>query len=160
MTEHHAAGESMRERVLARIEREEVAMRPRLVLVLKAAALALLILLALAISVFLFNFLFFFLRINMFEGRIPLVQFLFFFPWPLLALDLGLLLLAEAILRQFRFAYQRPVILTLFILLALTISLGLAIERGTRFNQSMEGRARFGRLPPPIGEMYRHARHF
>jgi len=160
MTEHEKEGESMKERILARIERRDVAMKPRIVLALKAVALALLVLLALTISVFLFNFLFFFLRINVLEGHIHVLRFLFIFPWTLLAIDFGLLVLSEALLRQFRFAYRRPVVLTLFLLAALTLSLGLAIDRTTRFNETMEGSARYGRLPPPIGDMYRHARHF
>ena len=152
----------MKERVLARIERREVVMIPRLIVLLKALALAVLVLLALAVAVFLLNFLFFFLRINgpFFFTPFDMVRLLAFFPWTLLALDVGLLLLAEVLLQQFRFVYRRPVLFSAFALIALTISFGLAIDRATHFNERMESGARIGRLPSPIGELYRHARHF
>jgi len=135
-------------------------MQSRLIVVAKLAALTALVLIALAISVFLFNFLFFFVRINLFQGHLAVLPLLFFFPWSLLAIDIGLLLLAELLLQQFRFAYRRPVLYTLFALLALVIALGMALDRVSNFNEQMEDHARHGRLPPPMGEMYRHARHF
>ncbi len=152
--------QSIKDRILARIESREIEMQPRFLLVLKVAALALVVIVALLISVFLFNFLFFFLRINLYGAPFGLTRFLLFFPWPVLAIDIGLLILAEMLLRQFRFGYRRPVLYTLFALLACTISAGLTIDRITGFNESMEGRAHHGHLPPPLGDMYRHARHF
>lgn len=160
--------QNIRDRVLSRIEQGEVKMRPRIITLMKAVALGVLVLAALLLSVFLFNFIFFFLRINHFPLRygrgflgIPfdLLRFVLLFPWWLLAIDAGLLILAEVLLRQFRFAYRRPVLLSLFALLALTLALGLAIDRATSVNETLEWHAHHGRLPAPIGDMYRHARH-
>ena len=161
----HKKGGSIKERILARIESDEITMHSKHFLSWKMVAFVIVAGLALIISVLLFNFIFFFIRINQYgeylhHGPHGVLSFLAFFPWLLLLADIVLIVIAERLLLEFQFAYKRPVFYTLFALLALTISLGLFIDRVTQFNDSMYDRARHGHLPPPVGEFYRHMHHF
>ena len=149
-------------RVLSRIKNGEVAMHTRAYLALKLAALGLLCFLALAVSVLIFTFILFTVRLNIQDalahtGPYGWLFFIRFFPWHLLALDVVLIFLCETLLRSFKLGWRSPVLYLAFMLLALALALGLFLDRGVGFNDSMVERAHHHGLPPPFNEMYEHA---
>jgi hypothetical protein len=153
--------DNLQEKILNKIRQGEVVMRPRLYFTLRAVALALVVLAVLVLSVFICNFIFFTLRLNGHESLLArpggLLLFLRFFPWELLVLDAAFVILLEWMLRRFKFAYQRPTAYLAFGLLVVVLSAGFALDRGTRFNDSVLDRADHGGLPRPFGDVYEHA---
>lgn len=127
----------------------------------RVASFALVVILALIVSVLIFNFIFFSIRLS---GESELLGFgprgfLFFlqmFPWPLLVVDVILVVVAEHMLRYFRFGYRNPVLVLLAGLLIMSVALGLLIDRTTPFNDRMLERAHHHHLGP-IDEMYEGA---
>lgn len=129
---------------------------------LRIGALALVVILALIVSVLIFNYISFSIR---FAGEDELLNFgprgfLFFlqmFPWHLLALDVLLIVVAERMLRYFRFGYRNPVLVLLAGLLVLTVAFGLLVDRATPFNQMLARHAHRKHLGP-FNEMFVHSR--
>lgn len=151
---------SLRDTVVARIKTGQVSMRPRLYFTLQIVAVALTAFAVLLVSIFIFNFILFSIRINSHDvflsfGPRGIVAFLVFFPWPLLAMDIGLIVLLEWLVRKFRFGYRLPILYLLGAILALTFFAGLALDRATPFNDRLMVRAGGPGLPPPIGMLYR-----
>ena len=62
--EHKSDSPDMKDRILARIQKEHLAMRPHLYFSLQIAAVIVVTVLVLAVSVFIFNFILFHIRIN------------------------------------------------------------------------------------------------
>jgi len=128
----------------------------------RVGALALVVILALIVSVLIFNYIFFSIR---FSGEDELLNFgprgfLFFlwmFPWHLLALDVFLVLVAERMLRYFRFGYRNPALMLLAGLLILSVALGLLVDRTTPLNQMLSHHAQRKHLGP-FNAMYAHSR--
>ncbi len=149
--------------VLEKIRTDKPAIHSRVYFVGKIIALMVVSFAVLAISILLFNFIFFSLRINgqesllAFGGR-GLLTFLRLFPWSLLVIDVVLVLLLEKLLRQFRFGYKSPVLYLLAAILVLTVSIGLFIDRGTRFNDDLLQHADRHELPWPLGEFFEKTR--
>lgn len=151
----------LKQKILQGIQSGEFLMRPKLHFTLRVLATIVVSLAVLAISVFIFNFILFSLRINHHDtllefGTDGLVAFLFFFPWLLLIIDIALIALLEWLLRQFRFGYKLPVLYLLLGIIALTGVTGVALDRGTSFNDRMVERTH--RLPPPMGQFYEGVR--
>lgn len=153
--------DNLQEKILRKIRQGEVVMRPRIYFTLRAAALAAVALAVLILSVFICNFIFFTLRLNGHESLLArpggLLLFLRFFPWELLVLDAAFIILLEWMLKQFKFAYQKPTVYLAFSLLVVVLSAGFALDRGTRFNDAFLDRADHGGLPYPFGDVYQHA---
>lgn len=148
-----------KETVLAKIQRREVSMRPKFYFTAETILAGFVALLILLVSVGLLNFIFFGLRLNGHEsllnfGPQGIALFFFIFPWPLLALDVLLVLFLETLLRRFKFGYRAPVLYLLLGLLAVSISAGLALDRGTSLNDLLFTRAEHGELPSPFAEFY------
>jgi hypothetical protein len=149
--------------VLAKIQREDIRMRPRMFFVLKIIGLALLTVLILVISILLCSYVAFTLRLN---GHDELLSFgsrgilIFFelFPWPLLALDALLIFLLRQLMRQFKFGYRSPWLPAIIIIAAISIAGGVVLDRATPLNDSLLHQADGGHLPPPFGMMYRDSR--
>lgn len=154
---------NLKDKVLGTIQSGEVTMRPRLYFSLQVAGLALLSFAVLVISVFIFNFILFSLRINhqdMLLGVGPRgwIPFLQFFPWPWLAIDIGLILILESLLRNFRLGYRVPALYLLGVLLFFTVAVAAVIDRGTPINDRLFERRH--ELPSPVGEFYLRARQY
>lgn len=154
--------DKLQEKILQKIREGEVVMRPKLYFTLRAVALVLVTLAVLALSVFICNFIFFTLRLNGHESLLSrpggLFLFLRFFPWGLVVLDVALVFLLEWMLRQFKFAYQRPTLYLSLALVAVVLSAGFVIDRGTPFNDRILMRADRGGLPPPFVQIYEGSR--
>src|ERR1041385_3285643 len=155
----HDQFKSIREAVLAKIKKEQVTPHPRAYFVLQIIALAAVSLAVLGISVFLCNFIFFAIRISgsrelLGFGNRGLAIFFHVFPWWLLVLDIGLIVLLEGLLRRFRFGYRSPILYLLFALLVITISTGYTLDRATLFNDFLHDRAHEHRLPGPLNFLY------
>ena len=137
-------------------------MRPKIYFTLKVAALIVVALSVLVVSILLFNFILFTLRISGHESLLSfgprgLLIFIQLFPWELLFIDIVLVTLLEWLLRQFRFGYKMPVLYLLTGIFVVTVFAGLLIDRGTRINDDLLGRADRHELPL-IGEFFEHAR--
>lgn len=152
----------MRERILEKIDSQELSMRPKIYFTLKVAALVLVALAVLAISIFIFNFILFSVRINSHDsllgfGPRGIEAFLLFFPWVWLAFDIALISLLEWLLRGFRFGYKIPVLYLLLFIFVITTFTALAIDRGTDVNDRLLRRADRHELPFG-GEFFEGAR--
>jgi hypothetical protein len=153
---------NMRERLLQKIELQELSMRPKVYFTLRVVALVLLALAVLVVSILILNFILFSLRINSHESLLSfgprgVLVFLQFFPWWLLLLDVALISLVEWLLRGFRFGYKIPVLYLLLGVIAITTVSALLIDRGTNVNDRLLGRADRHELPF-VGEFIEHAR--
>jgi hypothetical protein len=148
---------NIKESILEKIESGRVSMRPRFQFTLKIIALSVVTFLVLIISLFIIAFISFSIRISHHEsllgfGPKGIMAFFLFFPWLLLALDVGLICLLEWLLRKFRFGYRFPVLYLLLVLFGIVIISGSVLDRGISFNDKiLQSRER---LPRPIGNFY------
>lgn len=159
MEPEHKDGD-IKDRILRSIRKGEVSMHARPYFALKLAALVVVLALALIVSILMFSFIFFIVRVNIgdaFSQGNGLLMFVRFFPWHLLILEVMLLVIAEAMIRSFKFGYRSPMLYLALGLLAAVIALGLFIDRDTHFNDDMFDRAHHHRLPPPFNDLYEHA---
>lgn len=161
MTHEHHTADSLKQKLLSEIKEGKVAMTPRMYFVLKMAALALLAGAIVFVTIFIWNFIFFSLRIN---GQDALLgfgprgfqAFMVFFPWHFLLLDIGLILVLQQLIKEFRFGYRVPALAFIAALIAFAGLVGFALDRGTTVNDRLhEGR---GHLPPPVRGLYEGAR--
>ena len=151
--------DNIKENILEKIRAGKLRMRPRWHFMLRVAATVLVALAVLVISVLIFNALIFTVRVHrhfelLGQGPGGYGLFLLRFPWWLLIVDIGLVLLLEWMLRAFRFAYRIPTLYLLAALAVLTIVMGGIVEERTPFNQHLRDRARRHHLPPPINDFY------
>lgn len=131
-------------------------MTPRAYFTLRLAALIVLALAALTLTVLIVNFISFGIR---FTGQDALLgfgprglgAFLRHFPWHLLLIDIGLILLLQWLLRHFKLGYKTPVLYLAGILVITATVIGMTLDL-TRFNERIVGRAN---LPPPLHGLYR-----
>lgn len=155
--------ESLRDKIFAQIKTERITMRPRLYFTLQIAAVAFVAMLVLLASIFIFNFILFSIRINSHDaflqfGPQGLKNFIIFFPWPILLLDIAFIVLLEWLIRKFRFGYRIPMVYLVGALLVLTFATGFALDRGTYLNELLMDRDEHQGLPGPFGGLYHHAR--
>ncbi len=154
---------SAKDRVLAKIREGRIAMRSKLSFTFEAFLAGFVALVILAVSVAIVSFILFGLRVNGHESLLSfgprgVGAFFAIFPWPLLVLDVLLVLFLETLLRRFKFGYRSPMLYLLFGVAVVAIAAGLALDRGTPFNDNLLDRADHGGLPPPFGEIYEHVR--
>jgi hypothetical protein len=152
-----------KENILAKIREKHVSMRPKLHFTLQTILTFVVATIVLVLSVAIANFILFGLRINGHESLLAfgprgLFAFLLVFPWPLLALDILFIFILEKLLRRFKFGYRSPVLYLLIVLIAGALALGLALDRGTSFNDDLLRHADRGELPPPFGDVYEGVR--
>jgi hypothetical protein len=161
MDPNHISQKNMRDRILEKIEAQEVLMRPKFYFTLKIAALVLVMLAVLVISIFIFNFILFSVRVNSHDallgfGPRGIEAFIIFFPWVWFLLDVVLIAVLEWLIREFRFGYKIPVLYLLAAIFFSTAIVGLAIDRGTDVNDRLLRRA--DRHELPLGRLYEGAR--
>ncbi|MBV9159376.1 MAG: hypothetical protein JO019_02135 [Candidatus Kaiserbacteria bacterium] len=149
---------NIRDEVLQKIRSGEVSMHSSGYLALRIGMLAFVVLAALVISVLIFNFISFTIRLSddsqlLGFGPRGIVFFVTMFPWALLAADAILLVIAERLLRRFRFGYKNPALILFAGLAVLTLALGLLIDNATPFNDRMLERAERHHLGP-LDTMY------
>ncbi len=164
---------NIKDTILGKIRSEQILMRPRLYFTLQVVGSIILALCVFFISIFIVNFILFSLRINGHDaylgfGPRGVEAFLRFFPWELLVLDAALVVALQWMLRQFRVAYQMPVLYLIGGLIAFSVIAGVGLDRGTQFNDEMLNQADqhqlgpfdeiyiHARRPPPIGEGFCH----
>lgn len=150
---------SMHENILERIRTDTVHQVSKSHFVLKMIFTIAVAIVTLLVSISIFNFILFGLRIHHHElllgfGLRGLWTFALLFPWGLLAVDMLLVALLEWLLRQFRFGYRVPILYLLGILLIVTVSCGVIIDRATSFNDGLLGQADAHQLPPLLNELY------
>jgi hypothetical protein len=153
----------IKERILGKIDANELTMRPKTYFTLKVGVLIAVAFCVLTISVLICNFIVFSIRINGHDallhfGSRGFLVFLTFFPWTLLLLDIVFIVLLEWLVRHFRFGYLSPVLYLFFGFFVMIISTGLFIDRVTDFNDELLSRARAHRLQQPFGNLYERAR--
>lgn len=155
--------QTTKESVLAKIRERRIGMRSKLSFTFETALAGFVALVILAVSVAIVSFILFGLRVNGHESLLAfgprgIGSFLLIFPWPLLLLDVLLIVFLESLLRRFKFGYRSPILYLLLGLLAVAIAAGLALDRGTSFNDDLLQHADHGDLPAPFGELYEHVR--
>jgi hypothetical protein len=154
---------NIKEAILAKIKKEELRMKPKTYFMLKLAALVAVLLGVLIFSVFICNFILFSIRVSghgtlLSFGPQGVLQFLRFFPWLYLILDIALIVLLEWLVRQFRFGYKIPALRLLFGILLFTMVVSVFIDRVTPFNDKLLDKAEHHHLSQPLGNFYEHAR--
>ncbi len=162
--EHSPKNESSaKENVLARIREKNISMRPKLYFTSQVALAGLVALTILVVSIAIVSFILFGLRVNGHEALLSfglrgVSAFLLVLPWPLLVLDILLVIFLERLLRRFKFGYRSPILYLMVGLVGVAVVSGLLLDRGTPMNDALLHRAEHGGLPPPFGELYEHAR--
>jgi len=154
--------DNLKDKILKDIREGRVHMRPRAYFALQVVALVLVAFAALVVSVFILNFIVFTIRLNradmlLGQGLQGWLVFVGLFPWALLILDVLLVLVLELLLRKFQWGYKVPALYLLLGLLVLTVVAGVLVDRATPLNDQL-WRGQRG-LPPPLRDIYGHARH-
>ncbi len=149
---------AVKEKVLAAIQEGRIKMRPRWRFVLSAALIATGAAIFLLALLYLVSFIFFVLHqtgiffLPELGGR-GLSRFFFSLPWMLILLSLVFLLILEAMVRRYKFAYRRPLLYSLLAVAAMVIVGGFLAER-TGFHHRIFIYARTNHLPV-AGVFYR-----
>jgi hypothetical protein len=153
---------NLKEKLLSQIKDGKVHMTPRVAYVAQLVALAATSIAIVVVTVFIVNFIFFSMRIAASEtllmfGTHGALSFLYFFPWPLALLDVGLVFLFQWLIRKFKFGYSVPILYVVGTLVVGAFAIGLVIDRGTSFNDAVHERR--AHLPPPLRGLYEGAEH-
>jgi hypothetical protein len=125
--------QSIKEKVLEQIKKEHVSMTPRMYFTFKIVALAVIVILIFFVTAFLISYIFFSIRASgqmslLGFGRPGILTFILLFPWPILALDLGLLLMLEWLVTKFRFAYRLPFVYVTGGIVVVSVACALIID--------------------------------
>lgn len=147
--------------VLEKIQSGKINMRPRFYFVLKVISLAFVAVLILLISSLLISFIIFSLAAS---GKMSLLGFgtrgflMFFvlFPWPLLIVEIALIILLEWLIKKFRFGYRSSLSRLVFVILLISIAISLMINI-TPLHNTLQNRAEHRDLPF-VGDYYRGIR--
>lgn len=154
---------SVRDRILAKIEHDNVRMHTRAYFAVRIAGALLLAALILLVTVFIGNFVFFILRLNGHGELLSLgsrgwLLFLRVFPWWLLAIDIVLAALLAWVVRYFQFGYRKPILALFIVLVAAALAGGFLLDEGTPLNDRLLRDADRGALPHPFDAVYKGAR--
>ncbi len=154
--------QNIKDRILAQIKEQKVTMRPKTYFTVQLVLLGILVFTVLTLSIFLVNFISFSVRISSHDillgfGVSGFLLFIQTFPWELLILDSIFVAVLLKLLKKFTFGYRNPVLYLFGALLLVTVSVGLAFDRGTGFNDDILERAHRQELPFPVGEVYEYA---
>ncbi len=149
---------SITERVVSKIERGDLKMKPRAYFVAKSFLVIGLLILASLLLLYFGSLILFVLRFNnilLFHGMgfHATRSILLSFPWYLVFLIFILIILIEIIARRFRFVYRKPFIISLLVILSIVIASSFLIERSS-LHHSFYRLAEQERLPL-AGRMYR-----
>lgn len=148
---------TIKQRVLAKIESGEVAMRSRAYFAARVALVAVLIALAVLVAVFVVSFALYSVRASghallLGFGAQGVATFFALFPWFTLALLVALLAAIEALVRRFKLGYRTPVLVALSGALLGALLLGFALAE-TPLHDALMREADRGELPI-LGGLY------
>jgi hypothetical protein len=154
---------NFKERVLKRIEADDVKAYSKAHFALRMMLLIVVSILILLVSICLFSYICFSVRMSGHgslsgPGQNGILTFLQFFPWTQLAIDIILVGLLQWLLRKFRFGYHIPVLHLLCALLIVTGATGYVVYRETGFNEMLLQQAEQNHLPPPLENLYKNLR--
>lgn len=146
------------DKVLNKLENSQIKMRPRAYFVLKTILIALAIIVIALFALYLTSFIVFALRASGlwylpkfgFPGLGPLITLL---PWLLIFIAMLLIIVMEALVKYFAFAYRRPILFSMLGIIILVLLGGSIIDR-TQFHAKLFQKAQEQRLPI-AGELYR-----
>ncbi len=146
------------ERVVSKIEKGELKMKPRAYFIAKSLLVIGLLALATLLLLYFGSLIVFVLRVNnilLFHGMgfYAIRSILLSFPWYLVFLTLVLIILIEIIGRRFQFVYRKPFIISLFAILFIVTASSFLIESSS-LHHSFYKLAEQERLPL-AGRMYR-----
>jgi len=146
------------QKVISRIEKGELKMRPKAYFVAKTILIAGLLTLAFLLALYFSSLIIFVLRMNdilLFHGMgfQAIRSIVVSFPWYLVLLVIGLVVLVEAVAKRFNFIYRKPLIISLLIILILVFLSSLLIEKSS-LHHSFFKLAEQERLPL-AGRIYR-----
>ena len=151
----------IKSQVLQKIQEGKVHMKPKAYFMLNLILLIVVIILAMAISIFLVSYTLF----NLYEsghlfllgfGFKGLYQFLFDFPWLIMAGDALLIVFLDFLLKRFSFGYHKPIVF-LFLGTFFIITLVGGVLDFTSFHQKLMYRAEDKNLPI-FGSFYQNIR--
>lgn len=148
--------EQFKDKLLADIDSGQVTLRPRWKDILSKLFVGLLAIFAFVLTVFIFTFIFFAMReagalFFLGFGIHGIILFLIIFPWPILALDVLLIIAIVLLSRHFEFGWKTPrLYLAIFTLVAALVA-SFLIERP--FNETIK--VHRDALPQPVGRLYR-----
>lgn len=150
---------TVQDEVLERIRSGNLRMKPRFFFVLKLGLILFIAALIAVVSIFLVSFISFAIRLNGHDsllgfGSRGFFLFLELFPWFWLLLDLVLIVLLGWILRRFKFAYRRSLLLVLVVLSIIAGAVGIVFDHGTRFHDDRLDEAERGELFMPFESLY------
>ncbi|HVS79451.1 MAG TPA: hypothetical protein VHF05_00555 [Candidatus Paceibacterota bacterium] len=132
-TEHtKEKNSSLSEKILEKIEKGEVKMRPKAYFAAKIAALIAVAALVFLTTLFLASFIIFDLRAShrldlLGFGFAGIVAFFAAFPWFVLLVDIALFVLLEWLLRKFTIGYHKPVLYIVGTTAVVLVGLGVAV---------------------------------
>ncbi len=150
---------SITEKVVSRIERGELKMKPKTYFIAKSLLTIGLLILFFLFLLYLGSLIIFILRVNdifLFHGIgfHAVRNILLSFPWYLVLLIFVLVLLVDVISRKFQFVYRKSFIFSLFLILSIVIISSFLIEKSS-LHYSFFKLAQQERLPV-AGKMYRN----
>ncbi len=151
MNETTSQNYNIKEKILKKIETGEVAMRPKAFFMLKVFLLLFIVLLTFIASILLVSYLLFSISVGggiflLGFGTKGFYEFILVFPWILLLINIGLLVILDLLLKRFKFGYNRP-ILYLFLISLVAITLFGFLINFTPFHSKLMHRAEGKRLP-------------
>lgn len=150
--------QTIKDKILEKIKKGEVKMKPKIYFVLRAILFAGIFILFLIFAFFFLSFIHFYLISSGiwylpkfgFEGFFVLLKSL---PWFLIILALGLILILEILSRKFSFSFKKPVLFSLFgIILIVFLGSFLFIKSNVHPRLLLE--AKEGKIFSPISPMY------
>jgi hypothetical protein len=151
--------QNISEKILAKIKSGELKMKPRWFFSVKALLIFLLAVLSFLITIFLVSFIHFTLSATgawlLFDFGLGGLPMLFFaFPWLIFGVIIVFLIALALIAKRFSFAYRRPAIFGVCLILLLT-ALGSLFFRTLPFHAQLLKYSN-KKNPPIIGPFYRH----
>ncbi len=157
MNETHSQFNTLRDKILKKIESGEVRMTSKTYFMLRVALLIAVLFLIIAISSFVVSYILFAIHVSgklllLGFGLQGILVFLSTFPWGFLLIDIILLFVLEWLLRYFRFCYGRPLLYLALGIFSVTSIAGAGIY-ATSIHDSLFMQARDKKLPV-IGGMY------
>jgi hypothetical protein len=158
---HMNQNKDIKDIVLEKIQTGKINMRPRFYFVLQVASLIVVAVVVLLISSLLFSFIIFSIITS---GKLFLLGFgargfwIFFilFPWPLLIIEVTLIILLEWLIKNFKFGYKSSLSRLVFAILLISIFVSVIIVI-TPLHSTLQNRAEQQNLPI-LGDYYRNIR--
>ncbi|MFH1129631.1 MAG: hypothetical protein V1686_02765 [Patescibacteria group bacterium] len=125
---------SIKDRILNEIKKGDLKMHPKFTYALKAIFMVATIIILIMIVVFLISFMVFSLKNNgaqflITTGFMGVLYLIYSLPWVFVSVTLFAILLIEYLVKRFKFAYRRPLIYSLLIVLIFSTACGVLMHR-------------------------------